>query len=98
MNKQSRLTTYILIGLALGILTGYIAHVQLDKPESFADTMSLVTMVFLRLIKINTPRTALHRELDYEHWPRAVVADQPWFLTSVDHEELHSPRELRMDT
>jgi len=52
----------------------------------------------LGLIKINTPRTALHRELDYEHWPRAVVADQPWFLTSVDHEELHSPRELRMDT
>ncbi|MRW94710.1 cation:dicarboxylase symporter family transporter [Duganella sp. FT80W] len=52
MNKQSRLTTYILIGLALGILTGYIAHVQLDKPESFADTMSLVTMVFLRLIKM----------------------------------------------
>jgi hypothetical protein len=32
MQKQSRLTTYILIGLALGIFTGYFANVNLAKP------------------------------------------------------------------
>jgi Na+/H+-dicarboxylate symporter len=54
MNKQSRLTTYILIGLALGIITGYIANVNLVEASrgSFADTMALITTLFLRLIKM----------------------------------------------
>ncbi|TFW26634.1 dicarboxylate/amino acid:cation symporter [Duganella callida] len=52
MNKQSRLTTYILIGLALGIITGYFAHDHMEHPESFADTMTLITTLFLRLIKM----------------------------------------------
>src|SRR5215217_9017298 len=52
MNKQSRLTTYILIALALGIITGYIVHANMENPAGFADTLSLVTTLFLRLIKM----------------------------------------------
>ncbi|MYM23686.1 cation:dicarboxylase symporter family transporter [Duganella sp. FT135W] len=52
MNKQSRLTTYILIGLALGIVTGYFANSNLANPTGFADTMALITTLFLRLIKM----------------------------------------------
>ncbi|MBW8897008.1 MAG: dicarboxylate/amino acid:cation symporter, partial [Massilia sp.] len=42
----------ILLGLALGIVVGYFANVTLEKPADFADTMSLVTTLFLRLIKM----------------------------------------------
>ncbi|MCS0631409.1 dicarboxylate/amino acid:cation symporter [Telluria mixta] len=52
MNKRNRLTTWILVGLVLGIATGYIAHTSLADPKSFADTMSLITTLFLRLIKM----------------------------------------------
>ncbi len=52
MNNRNRLTTYILIGLALGIVVGYIANTNLADPKGFADTMSLVTTLFLRLIKM----------------------------------------------
>jgi Na+/H+-dicarboxylate symporter len=52
MQKKSRLTTYILLGLALGIITGYFAHDHLANPAGFADTLSLVTTLFLRLIKM----------------------------------------------
>jgi Na+/H+-dicarboxylate symporter len=52
MNKRNRLTTWILVGLVLGITTGYIAHTSLADPKGFADTMSLVTTLFLRLIKM----------------------------------------------
>ena len=52
MQKKSRLTTYILLGLALGIITGYFAHDHLANPAGFADTLSLITTLFLRLIKM----------------------------------------------
>jgi Na+/H+-dicarboxylate symporter len=52
MQKKSRLTTYILLGLGLGIITGYVAHDHLANPIGFADTLSLVTTLFLRLIKM----------------------------------------------
>jgi Na+/H+-dicarboxylate symporter len=52
MNKRNRLTTWILVGLVLGIAAGYIAHTNLADPKGFADTMSLVTTLFLRLIKM----------------------------------------------
>ncbi len=52
MTKQNRLTTYILIGLALGIIAGYVANTTLANPVGFADTMALVTTLFLRLIKM----------------------------------------------
>jgi Na+/H+-dicarboxylate symporter len=52
MNKRNRLTTWILVGLVLGIITGYVANTNLADPKGFADTMSLVTTLFLRLIKM----------------------------------------------
>jgi Na+/H+-dicarboxylate symporter len=52
MEKKNRLTTYILIGLVLGIVVGYVANTNLADPAKFADTMSLVTTLFLRLIKM----------------------------------------------
>jgi Na+/H+-dicarboxylate symporter len=52
MNKRNRLTTYILVGLALGIAAGYLANTQLADPGAFADNMSLLTTLFLRLIKM----------------------------------------------
>jgi Na+/H+-dicarboxylate symporter len=52
MEKRSRLTTYILLGLVLGIIVGYLANTMLADPVSFADTMSLITTLFLRMIKM----------------------------------------------
>jgi Na+/H+-dicarboxylate symporter len=52
MNNRNRLTVYILVGLALGIVAGYIANVSLAKPADFAGYLSLVSTLFLRLIKM----------------------------------------------
>nr|WP_314542054.1 dicarboxylate/amino acid:cation symporter [uncultured Massilia sp.] len=52
MNKRNRLTTYILVGLVLGIAVGYGANTQMADPTAFADNMSLITTLFLRLIKM----------------------------------------------
>ena len=52
MNNRNRLTTYILVGLVLGIGVGYVANTSFADPKSFADTLSLVTTLFLRLIKM----------------------------------------------
>lgn len=52
MNKRNRLTTYILVGLVLGIAVGYAANTQMADPAAFADNMSLITTLFLRLIKM----------------------------------------------
>jgi Na+/H+-dicarboxylate symporter len=50
--NRNRLTTYILIGLVLGIVVGYFANTSIADPKGFADTLSLVTTLFLRLIKM----------------------------------------------
>ena len=52
MNNRNRLTTWILVGLVLGIVVGYVANANLQNPAGFADTLSLVTTLFLRLIKM----------------------------------------------
>ncbi|HBZ06688.1 MULTISPECIES: dicarboxylate/amino acid:cation symporter [Massilia] len=52
MNNRNRLTTYILIGLALGVVVGYVANTTMDDAKGFADTLALVTTMFLRLIKM----------------------------------------------
>jgi len=52
MNNRNRLTTWILVGLVLGIAVGYVANTHLTDPKGFAETMSLVTTLFLRLIKM----------------------------------------------
>lgn len=52
MLKRINLTSYIFIGLVLGVAVGYFAHTQLAAPTSFADAMNLVSTMFLRLIKM----------------------------------------------
>jgi Na+/H+-dicarboxylate symporter len=54
MNNRNRLTTYILVGLVLGIIVGYVVNTNTDAAGagSFANMMSLVTTLFLRLIKM----------------------------------------------
>ena len=54
MNNRNRLTTYILIALVIGILVGYLVNTNSDTAgaQSFSDTMSLITTLFLRLIKM----------------------------------------------
>lgn len=52
MMKRLNLTSYIIFGLLLGIVAGYAVHEQMAKPTEFADAMSLVTTMFLRLIKM----------------------------------------------
>src|SRR5438874_2190979 len=52
---RSKLTTIILIGMVLGILVGYACHTVWPDPKtakSIADYISLITDVFLRLIKM----------------------------------------------
>ncbi|MDQ1829936.1 dicarboxylate/amino acid:cation symporter [Massilia scottii] len=52
MNQKNRLTVYILLALVLGVVAGYIVNVTMANPASFAEYMSLVTTLFLRLIKM----------------------------------------------
>ena len=54
MNNRNRLTTYILIALVLGIVVGYLVNANVDaaQAKSFSDAMSLITTLFLRLIKM----------------------------------------------
>lgn len=51
-NKRLNLTTYIIIGLILGVAVGYYANVNLAQAGSFADGMSLISTMFLRMIKM----------------------------------------------
>ena len=49
---RSRLTTYILLGLVLGILVGWLANTNMAEPAKFAEYLSLISTMFLRLIKM----------------------------------------------
>src|SRR6202000_2092383 len=53
--KSQRLTTIILIGMVLGILVGWACHELWPDPKTaktVADYISLITDIFLRLIKM----------------------------------------------
>jgi len=54
MNNRNRLTTFIMIALVIGIVVGYLVNTNTDVAgaTSFSDTMSLITTMFLRLIKM----------------------------------------------
>ncbi|MBY0573169.1 MAG: dicarboxylate/amino acid:cation symporter [Undibacterium sp.] len=52
MHKRLNLTTYIIIGLVLGVVVGYFVNLNMAKPVDFSEAMSLVTTLFLRLIKM----------------------------------------------
>jgi Na+/H+-dicarboxylate symporter len=52
---RSKLTTVILVGMVLGILVGYACHTLWPNPQTaktIAEYISLVTDIFLRLIKM----------------------------------------------
>lgn len=52
MNNRNRLTVYILAGLVLGVIAGYFINVFMPDPKAIAEYMSLITTMFLRLIKM----------------------------------------------
>jgi len=51
---SSKLTTYILIAMALGILTGYLVHIKApaDTIKTFSSNIKLLTTIFLRLVQM----------------------------------------------
>ena len=52
--KKSRLTLYILIGMVLGIIVGYIVYQNYppDARKGFADNIKLLTIIFLRMVQM----------------------------------------------
>jgi Na+/H+-dicarboxylate symporter len=51
--RSNRLTWYIVIGLVLGVIAGYICHTFFPASDArFADVTSLLPTAFLRLIKM----------------------------------------------
>ena len=51
--RSNRLTTYIIVGMVLGIATGYLCHQFFAQSSpGFSDAASLLPMAFLRLIKM----------------------------------------------
>jgi Na+/H+-dicarboxylate symporter len=46
------LTGFIIVALLLGIITGYCVNQTLAQPAGFVEAMSLLTSIFLRLIKM----------------------------------------------
>jgi Na+/H+-dicarboxylate symporter len=91
MEKKNRLTTWILVALALGIVVGYILNTTLASPASYSDTISLVTAMFLRLIKMiiaplvfSTLVVGIARMGDANEVGRVGVKALAWFfLASV---------------
>jgi Na+/H+-dicarboxylate symporter len=52
MATGNKLTWYILIALAVGAVTGLLIHANMDDPGATVPWFSLVTTIFLRLIKM----------------------------------------------
>ena len=52
MKKRLNLTSYIIIGLLLGVVVGYLVNEYVASTTGFTEAMSLITTLFLRLIKM----------------------------------------------
>lgn len=54
MGKGNRLTIYILLAMALGIVVGYIVHVSAGQEfiDSFAKNIKLLSNIFIRLVQM----------------------------------------------
>ncbi|HEY1044197.1 MAG TPA: dicarboxylate/amino acid:cation symporter [Telluria sp.] len=52
MTQKNRLTVYIFAGLVLGVLAGYLINAGTANPAGYSDAVSLVSTMFLRLIKM----------------------------------------------
>jgi Na+/H+-dicarboxylate symporter len=51
-NNRNRLTLYILAALVLGVIAGHIIHSSMANPASYADNVTHLSTMFLRLIKM----------------------------------------------
>ncbi|MFM7768132.1 MAG: cation:dicarboxylate symporter family transporter, partial [Bacteroidota bacterium] len=54
MSKSNRLTTWILLAMTIGVITGYIIHIN-ASPETIkgiATNLKLLTTIFLRLVQM----------------------------------------------
>ena len=87
MNNRSRLTTYILGALVLGIVVGYILNLTMAEPKKFAEYMSLLTTLFLCLIKMiiaplvfSTLVVGIARMGDAKEVGRIGVKALSWFI------------------
>ncbi|WP_342118272.1 dicarboxylate/amino acid:cation symporter [Pseudoduganella sp. OTU4001] len=88
MANKNRLTTYILVGLALGIVAGYFINTGYkDGATSFAEYMSLITTLFLRLIKMiiaplvfSTLMVGIARMGDTKEVGRVGIKTLGWFF------------------
>jgi len=54
MKKGNRLTIYILIAMVLGVIVGYIVHVNSSTAfiGKFSTNIKLLTTIFLRLVQM----------------------------------------------
>jgi len=90
--KTNKLTRNILIGLVLGLLTGWLINVYAETPDaakSAAGYLNIVTEVFLRLIKmIIAPLVLSTLTLGIAHMGgggavgRTFVRTMAWFITA----------------
>jgi Na+/H+-dicarboxylate symporter len=54
MSKGNRLTLYILIAMALGVVTGYLVHTKSSAEfvKSFSSNIKLLSNIFIRLVQM----------------------------------------------
>ncbi|HRH69419.1 MAG TPA: cation:dicarboxylase symporter family transporter [Flavobacteriales bacterium] len=54
LNKNNRLTLYILVAMVLGIIVGYAMHTGMEEAarKEVADNLKILTEIFLRLVKM----------------------------------------------
>src|ERR1700739_2313742 len=89
---RSTLTTIILIGMLLGIAVGYACHTLWPDPavaKSISDYISLVTDIFLRLIKMiiaplvfSTLVVGIAHMGDTKALGRIGIKTMGWFVTA----------------
>ena len=92
MKAKPKLTTWILIGMLLGILVGWMCHAMLPTPEAaknVASYISLFTDVFLRLIKMiiaplvfSTLVVGIAHMGDTKSIGRIGLKTMGWFITA----------------
>src|SRR5213595_3382553 len=90
--KSQKLTTIILIGMVLGILVGWACNTMWPDPKTaktIADYISLITDIFLRLIKMiiaplvfSTLVVGIAHMGDTKAIGRIGLKTMGWFLTA----------------
>jgi Na+/H+-dicarboxylate symporter len=94
MKKSNRLTLYIVLGMILGILTGYIIFTTYANDEAaikkIADNLSIPTDIFLRLVKMiiaplvfSTLVTGVAKLGDIKAVGRIGGKTMLWFITAT---------------